>query len=169
MSSHPRSYEQALERRGPAGSMDKVRESTRAKDIWQAEPQHDKVLLSGSIFQAVNDVLTSPINFHIWGKSGSPACLHCPWRSFLRHMLRTCQSAIGVIRYRRRHDQVLKTLAQAICNTVSKTKHACGEGWRAPTGTAKTLQQDCSHYCRLELKSWLGEAIPRLHCGKCKW
>lgn len=74
-------------------------------DIWKAEPQHMK-----SMVQAVYDVLPSPANLHVWGKSESPVCLLCPGRGTLKHILSSCPTA-------------LKSVAEAISSAVANNKH----------------------------------------------
>ena len=78
-------------------------------EIWSAEPQRIKFLI-----QAVYDVLPSPSNLHTWGLAETPACPLCSKRGTLEHVLSCCTRALGDGRYRWRHDQVLKTIAEAI-------------------------------------------------------
>ena len=78
-------------------------------ELWKAEPQRIKFLI-----QAVYDVLPSPSNLHIWGIAETPACPLCSKRGTLEHILSCCTRALGDGRYRWRHDQVLKTIAEAI-------------------------------------------------------
>lgn len=75
----------------------------------------------------VYDVLPSPANLHVWGKSDSPACLLCPGRSSLKHVLSGRPKALGEIRYLWRRDQVLKTVAEAISSAVANNKQVCGQ------------------------------------------
>ena len=78
-------------------------------ELWKAEPHWIKFLI-----QAVYDVLLSPSNLHIWGKVESPACQLCSKRGTLEHILSCCSKALGEGRYRWRHVQVLKVIAEAI-------------------------------------------------------
>ncbi|XP_063056078.1 uncharacterized protein LOC134450153 [Engraulis encrasicolus] len=78
-------------------------------EIWRAEPHRIKFLI-----QAVYDVLPSPSNLQAWGLAESPACPLCSKRGTLEHVLSCCTTALGEGRYRWRHDQVLKTIAEAI-------------------------------------------------------
>lgn len=78
-------------------------------ELWKAEPQRIKFLI-----QAVYDVLPSPSNLHTWGIAETPACPLCSKRGTLEHILSCCTKALGEGRYRWRHDQVLKTIAEAI-------------------------------------------------------
>ncbi|XP_051928401.1 uncharacterized protein LOC127604984 [Hippocampus zosterae] len=78
-------------------------------ELWKAEPQRVKFLI-----QAVYDVLPSPSNLHTWGIAETPACPLCSKRGTLEHILGGCTRALGDGRYRWRHDQVLKTIAEAI-------------------------------------------------------
>ncbi|XP_061093280.1 uncharacterized protein LOC133125737 [Conger conger] len=78
-------------------------------ELWRAEPQRIKFLI-----QAVYDVLPSPSNLHTWGLAETSACPLCSKRGTLEHILSCCTRALGDGRYRWRHDQVLKTIAEAI-------------------------------------------------------
>ncbi|XP_051969484.1 LOW QUALITY PROTEIN: uncharacterized protein LOC127634119 [Xyrauchen texanus] len=88
-------------------------------ELWKAEPHRIKFLI-----QAVYDVLPSPSNLHIWGKVESPACPLCSKRGTLEHILSCCSKALGEGRYRWRHDQVLKAIAEAIATGVEWAKHS---------------------------------------------
>ena len=88
-------------------------------DIWKAEPQHIKFMV-----QAVYDVLPSPANLHVWGKSELPTCPLCPARGTLEHIMSSCPKALGGGRYRWRQDQVLKAVAETISIAVASNKHA---------------------------------------------
>ncbi len=88
-------------------------------ELWKAEPQRIKFLI-----QAVYDALPRPSNLPIWGKMESPACPLCSKRGTLEHILSCCSKALGEGRYRWRHDQVLKTIAEAIATGVEWAKHS---------------------------------------------
>ena len=87
-------------------------------DIWKAEPQRIKFMV-----QAVYDVLPSPANLQVWGKSDLPTCPLCPGRGTLEHIMSSCPVALGEGRYRWRHDQVLKAVAGTISSAVANNKH----------------------------------------------
>ena len=78
-------------------------------ELWKADPHRIKFFI-----QAVYDVLPSPSNLHTWGIAENPACPLCSKRGTLEHILSCCTRALGDGRYRWRHDQVLKTIAEAI-------------------------------------------------------
>ncbi|XP_061772124.1 uncharacterized protein LOC133562186 [Nerophis ophidion] len=86
-------------------------------ELWKAEPHRIKFLI-----QAVYDVLPSPSNLFTWGKVETPGCPLCQRRGTLEHILSCCPKALGEGRYRWRHDQVLKAIADAICRGVSHSK-----------------------------------------------
>ncbi|KAK7919076.1 hypothetical protein WMY93_010360 [Mugilogobius chulae] len=88
-------------------------------ELWKAEPHRIKFLI-----QAVYDVLPSPSNLHNWGKIESPACVLCSKIGSLEHILSCCPKALGEGRYRWRHDQVLKAIAEAIAGGVEKARHS---------------------------------------------
>ncbi len=75
------------------------------------------------MIQAVYDVLPSPANLYVWGKSDIPTCPRCPRRGTLEHILSSCPAALGEGGYRWRHDQVLKSVAEAISSAVANNKH----------------------------------------------
>ncbi|KAI4876462.1 hypothetical protein NFI96_002536 [Prochilodus magdalenae] len=87
-------------------------------DIWKAEPQRIKFMI-----QAVYDVLPSLANLHTWGKSDLPTCPLCPGRGTLEHILSSCPAALRGGRYRWRHDQVLRAVAETISTAVANNKH----------------------------------------------
>jgi len=75
------------------------------------------------LIQAVYDILPSPSNLFCWGKVESPACPLCLKRGTLEHILSSCSRALGEGRYRWRHDQVPKAVADTICSGISHCKH----------------------------------------------
>ncbi|XP_041934289.1 LOW QUALITY PROTEIN: uncharacterized protein LOC121697073, partial [Alosa sapidissima] len=87
-------------------------------NIWRADSLNIRFLV-----QAVYDVLPSPSNLHVWGKAETPSCLQCPGRGSLEHLLSSCPKALGEGRYRWRHDQVLKAVAESIAKAITTTKN----------------------------------------------
>ncbi|RXN07453.1 reverse transcriptase [Labeo rohita] len=75
------------------------------------------------LVQAVYDVLPSPANLHVWGKSETPSCLLCSGRGSLEHLLSSCPKALADGRYRWRHDQVLKAIAESLASAISTSKY----------------------------------------------
>ena len=57
---------------------------------------------------------SSPSNLHTWGIAETPACPLCSKQETLEHILSCCTRALGDGRYRWRHDQVLKNIAEAV-------------------------------------------------------
>ncbi|XP_063080140.1 uncharacterized protein LOC134470047 [Engraulis encrasicolus] len=86
-------------------------------ELWKAEPHHFKFLV-----QSVYDVLPSPANLFTWGLTNSPVCQLCQKRGSLEHILSCCSKALGDGRYRWRHDQVLRAIADTICTGISVSK-----------------------------------------------
>lgn len=86
-------------------------------ELWRAEPLRTKFLI-----QSVYDVLPSPANLHTWGLADTPECKLCLRRGTLEHILSCCPKALGEGRYRWRHDQVLKSLADSICTAILNSK-----------------------------------------------
>ncbi|XP_075893028.1 uncharacterized protein LOC142895694, partial [Nelusetta ayraudi] len=77
------------------------------------------------LVQVVYDALPSPANPHVWGKSETPSCLFCSGRGSLEHLLSSCPKALADGRYRWRHDQVLKAVAETIASAISSCKQHC--------------------------------------------
>ncbi|XP_053176235.1 uncharacterized protein LOC128359949 [Scomber japonicus] len=86
-------------------------------ELWKAEPLRIKFLI-----QSVYDVLPSPSNLFLWGKVEAPSCTLCQGRGTLEHILSSCPRALGDGRYRWRHDQVLKAVAESIHCAVDYSK-----------------------------------------------
>ena len=78
-------------------------------DIWHADASHLKFLV-----QSVYDVLPSPANLFTWGKSGIPSCPLCAGKGTLTYIMSACPRALGDGRYRWRHDQVLRMVADTV-------------------------------------------------------
>lgn len=74
-------------------------------EIWRAEPQRIKFLI-----QAVYDVLPSLSNLHTWGLTETPACPLVFIRTYPQQLLQ----GTWRVKVPLRHDQVLKTIAEAI-------------------------------------------------------
>ncbi|XP_072560565.1 uncharacterized protein [Paramormyrops kingsleyae] len=86
-------------------------------ELWRSEPARLKFLI-----QSVYDVLPSPANLHCWGLAEAPSCPLCPARGSLEHILSCCPKALGEGRYRWRHDQVLKAVADTVCAGIQQSK-----------------------------------------------
>ena len=87
-------------------------------DLWRAEPSRIKFLI-----RSVYDVLPSPSNLHLWNLSDTPACQLCKGVGTLEHILSSCPSALGDGRYRWRHDQVLRVVADVVSEAIKKSKN----------------------------------------------
>ena len=83
-------------------------------DLWKAEPQQIKFLI-----QSVYDVLPCPTNLVSWGLTESPACPLCLKRGSLEHREgKLLPESPG----ERRHDQVLRVIAEAISTGISSSR-----------------------------------------------
>ena len=91
--------------------------SVTCNDIWKASPYSLKFLMS-----SVYDLLPTPMNLQLWGKREDAACGLCGRRASLEHILSSCKTALTQGRYRWRHDQVLKELAQCLEEGMKKVK-----------------------------------------------
>ncbi|XP_050957201.1 uncharacterized protein LOC127158092 [Labeo rohita] len=87
-------------------------------ELWRREPQHIKFLI-----QSVYDVLPSPTNLLCWGLSDTAACQLCNKRGTLEHILSCCPKALSEGRYRWRHDQVLRALADIVSTAIINCKY----------------------------------------------
>lgn len=86
-------------------------------NIWKADFHRIRFLV-----QAVYDVLPSPANLHVWGKTETPSCPQCSGWGSLEHLLSSCPKALGEGRYRWRHDQVLKAIADSLATAINTIK-----------------------------------------------
>ncbi|XP_076155564.1 uncharacterized protein LOC143138951 [Alosa pseudoharengus] len=75
-------------------------------ELWRLEPFRVSFLL-----RSVYDTLPSPANLARWGLREDPLCKLCGKRGTLAHILAGCQIALAQGRYRWRHDQVLRVMA----------------------------------------------------------
>ncbi|KAK7913726.1 hypothetical protein WMY93_013937 [Mugilogobius chulae] len=87
-------------------------------DLWKFEPHRIKFLI-----QSVYDVLPTPSNLFRWGLADTPQCPLCQKAGSLEHILSCCPRALADGRYRWRHDQVLKAIADAITSGIISSKH----------------------------------------------
>ena len=67
------------------------------------------------------------MNLHIWGKIETPNCQLCARKGSLQHILSSCPKALGDGRYRWRHDQVLKVIANEVTKAMRASKHQPGK------------------------------------------
>lgn len=67
-------------------------------------------------------LVPSPSNLHVWGKTDSPTPPLCSRRGSLDHVLRCCPTALGEDLYQWLHDQVLKSIAEAVFKGMSNIK-----------------------------------------------
>ncbi|TWW62302.1 hypothetical protein D4764_04G0009490, partial [Takifugu flavidus] len=66
---------------------------------------------------------TSPTNLQRWGLAATAACQLCKKRATLEHILSCCPKALGDGRYRWRHGQVLRTLADTVSAAINNCKY----------------------------------------------
>ena len=88
-------------------------EQAMEQDMWKWNPQRIKFLIQG-----VYDFLLSPPKLFTWGKVDTPACPMCSKPGTLEHIMSSCSKALGEGRYRWRHDQVLKSIAESISQGI---------------------------------------------------
>ena len=73
------------------------------------------------------DVLPSPTNLHIWGKRETPNCQLCARKGSLQDILSSCPKALVDGRYRWRHDQALKVIANEGTKAMGASNHQPGK------------------------------------------
>ena len=73
------------------------------------------------------DVLPSPTNLHIWGKRETPNCQLCARKGSLQHILSSCPKALVDGRYRWRHNQALKVIANEVTKAMRASNHQPGK------------------------------------------
>jgi len=90
----------------------------KKNEKWKWNPKKVKFLIQG-----VYNVLPSPSNLFTWGKVETHACPLCSKTGTLEHILSSCSKALGEGLYCWRHDQVLKTIAEAISMGISISRY----------------------------------------------
>ncbi|RXN32649.1 reverse transcriptase [Labeo rohita] len=65
----------------------------------------------------------NPSNLYTWGRVETPACPLCSKPGTLEHILSSCSKALGEGRYWWRHDQVLKSIAEAISKGIKDSRY----------------------------------------------
>ena len=91
-------------------------------DCWR--PDFSEI---GFLIKSVYDVLPSPTNLHIWGKRKTPNCQLCARKGSLQHILSSCPKALGDGRYRWRHDQAPKVIANEVTKAMRASNHQPGK------------------------------------------
>ena len=66
------------------------------------------------------------MNLHIWGKR-DPNCHLCARKGSLQYILSSCPKALGDGRYRWRHDQALKVIANKVTKAMRASNHHPGK------------------------------------------
>jgi len=85
------------------------------QELWQYEPLQLSFLL-----RSVYDLQPTPTNLERWKLSEDPSCPLCKQRGTLQHVLTACSTTLSLSlslsqgRYRWRHDQVLRVLADIL-------------------------------------------------------
>lgn len=93
-----------------------VQRKIKWSDIW-----HDHANLT-FLIRSVYDILQSPANLSIWNKTESALCPLCKRVGSLKHILSSCPTALAEGRYRWRHDQILRVIADIVHNAIQTNK-----------------------------------------------
>ena len=73
------------------------------------------------LIKAVDDVLPTPVNLHVWGLTKSDRCKACGKTVSLKHILTGCEYALRSCTWR--HNEVLEIFAEGstiCCETANK-------------------------------------------------
>jgi hypothetical protein len=107
------------------------------EDIWKYEPLRLSFLL-----RSVHDLLPSPANLCRWGLITDPTCSLCKKPGTLEHVLSSCSTALTQGRYRWRHDNVLREVADWLEGEKKKPRRSNSQAGHInfvrPGETAKT-------------------------------
>ncbi|XP_052240804.1 uncharacterized protein LOC127851227 [Dreissena polymorpha] len=90
-------------------------------DIWKYQFFQLQFLI-----RAVYDVLPTPANLQRWGLIKTAECTLCGGRATLDHILSSCKEALAQGRYRWRHDQVLREVADTLERHKKKARVHAG-------------------------------------------
>jgi len=120
-------------------------------ELWQYEPLQLSFLL-----RSVYDLLPTPTNLERWKLSDDPSCPLCSQRGTLAHVLSSCPVALSQGRYRWRHDQVLRVLADILEQERRKERQIntkgpgyinfVREGQKAKGSQNTSLLQEARHW-----------------------
>ena len=104
------------------------------------------------LIKAVYDLLPTPHNKHLWFGE-EEGCELCGARGTLQHILTGCKVALCQGRYKWRHDQVLREIAQCVDQRRMENNKAPREekrsipfvkaGYKGPKSRAKTVPPRC--------------------------
>lgn len=113
------------------------------QELWQYEPLQLSFLL-----RSVYDLLPTPTNLERWKLSEDPSCPLCKQRGTLQHVLTACPTALSQGRYRWRHDQVLRVLADTLEKERKQERQMMTKGpgfinFVKPGQKAKGVQKTC--------------------------
>ena len=93
-----------------------VQRKIKWSEIW-----HDHTNLK-FLMKAVYDILPRPTNLCTWHKTDSALFPLCKCQGSLRHILSRCPTAPSAGRYRWRHEQMLKVIADRVCTVMGTNK-----------------------------------------------
>ena len=114
--------------------------------LWRMEP-----LRIQFIIRSTYDLLPTPTNLAIWGKTDDVKCKLCQKPCNLEHILSSCNTALTQGRYTWRHDRVLEKLAHHLekCRTQANKTKRTREGHiqfvragQTPKRTSKVRKQE---------------------------
>ena len=85
-------------------------------DVWQMEQGKLSFIL-----RSVLDLLPSPANLKLWGRTDDTKCNICGIDNCtLQHIVSSCKKSLTQGRYRWRHDQVLRAIAGSLDEAINR-------------------------------------------------
>ena len=96
--------------------------------LWRMEPIRISFLI-----RSTYDLLPTPVNLSKWYNEPDK-CVACGGKGTLQHILSACEVSLGCGMYTWRHDQVLRTIVEAVLKRVTHNNL----GGSGPVGNAKT-------------------------------
>ncbi|XP_052224110.1 uncharacterized protein LOC127839765 [Dreissena polymorpha] len=137
---------------GPQGDWPKWSTPERKltwQELWTYEPLQLSFLL-----RAAYDMLPTPQYLQRWKLTEDPTCPLCGSIGTLRYILSSCPTALAQGRYRWRHDQVLRMLADALERERKKERPRKKSGPQfisfVKEGTTKLIATTSSRSCILQ-------------------
>ena len=79
------------------------------EDLWKVEPVRMQFMRKSTY-----DLLPTPSNLVVWNKKEDAVCELCKGYASFKHILSCCKVVLTQGRYRWRHDQVLRVIAESI-------------------------------------------------------
>ena len=86
---------------------------------WSSLMRSSRHIISFSL-GVTFDTLGTPVNLKRWKLCDTDVCELCGARCSIQHILSGCKVALGAVRYRYRHDSVLKSICHVLTLQLQK-------------------------------------------------